>query len=64
VLARFETSGRRTLFKIPPGVAQQAYYELRQGYRPGFLFYEDNPLIASLSKAHAANRRVTVELRR
>lgn len=49
VLARFETSGRQRLFKIPPGVAEQAYYELRQGYQPGFLFYEDYPLIASLS---------------
>jgi outer membrane protein OmpA-like peptidoglycan-associated protein len=49
VLARFETSGRRTLFKIPTGIAEQTFYELRQGYQPGFLFYDDYPLVASLS---------------
>lgn len=49
VLARFETSGRKQLFKIPAAVAEQTYYELREGYQPGFLFYDDYPLIASLS---------------
>jgi hypothetical protein len=49
VLARFETSGDKDLFKIPATVAEQTYYELSQGYQPGFLFYDDNPLIASLS---------------
>lgn len=49
VLARFETSGRQRLFKISSGVAEQAFYELRQGYQPGFLFYDDYPLLASLS---------------
>ncbi len=49
VLARFETNGRKTLFKIPSGVAEQTFYELSRGYQPGFLFYEDYPLIASLS---------------
>ena len=49
VLARFETSGRRNLFKIPTRVAQQTFYELREGYQPGFLFYDDYPLMASLS---------------
>lgn len=49
VLARFETNGRRTLFKIPTGIAEQTFYELGRGYQPGFLFYEDTPLIASLS---------------
>lgn len=49
VLARFETSGRKGLFKIPSAVAEQAYFELRKGYQPGFLFYDDQPVIASLS---------------
>ena len=49
VLARFETSGRKGLFKIPVVVAEQTYYELREGYQPGFLFYDDYPLMASLS---------------
>ena len=49
VLARFETSGRRGLFRIPSVVAEQAYLELRKGYQPGFLFYDDQPMIASLS---------------
>ena len=49
VLARFETSGRKRLFKIPSAVAEQTYDELREGYQPGFLFYDDDPLMASLS---------------
>ncbi len=49
VLARFETSGRRPLFRIPSDVVEQIYYELRSGHQPGFLFYTDYPLIASLS---------------
>ena len=49
VLARFETSGRKRLFEIPAAVAEQTYYELREGYQPGFLFYDEYPLIASLS---------------
>ncbi|MCP4980535.1 MAG: OmpA family protein [Gammaproteobacteria bacterium] len=49
VLARFETSGARRLFKIPTTVAEKTYYELSQGYQPGFLFYDDYPLMASLS---------------
>lgn len=49
VLARFETNGRKTLFKIPSAVAEQTFYELSRGYQPGFLFYEDYPLVASLS---------------
>ena len=49
VLARFETSGRKSLFKIPGAVAEQVFFELRDGYQPGFLFYEDYPLVASLS---------------
>ena len=49
VLARFETSGRKGLFKIPSVVAEQAYLELHNGYQPGFLFYDDQPMIASLS---------------
>ncbi len=49
VLARFETSGRKRLFQIPSKVAEQTYYELREGYQPGFLFYADNPMMASLS---------------
>ena len=49
VLARFETSGGKNIFRIPAGVAEKTYYELRRGYQPGFLFYDDSPLIASLS---------------
>lgn len=49
VLARFETNGRKTLFKIPSSVAEQTFYELGRGYQPGFLFYDDYPLVASLS---------------
>jgi outer membrane protein OmpA-like peptidoglycan-associated protein len=49
VLARFETNGRKTLFKIPSAIAEQTFYELSRGYQPGFLFYEDYPLVASLS---------------
>ena len=49
VLARFETAGGRRLFNIPSSVAERVYRELQRGYRPGFLFYADAPLIASLS---------------
>ncbi len=49
VLARFETAGGRRLFNIPAAVAERVYGELRRGYQPGFLFYTDAPLIASLS---------------
>jgi len=49
VLARFETSGSNKLFKIPVAVAEQVFFELRDGYQPGFLFYQDYPLVASLS---------------
>lgn len=49
VLARFETSGSKKMFRIPASVAQKTYFELRRGYQPGFLFYDDSPLIASLS---------------
>lgn len=49
VLARFETTGYRKILKIPSAVAEQVYFELGQGMQPGFLFYDDYPLIASLS---------------
>ena len=49
VLARFETSGSNNLFKIPVAVAEQVFFELRNGYQPGFLFYKDYPEVASLS---------------
>lgn len=49
VLARFETAGGRRLFNIPAKIAEKTYAELRQGHQPGFLFYADVPLIASLS---------------
>lgn len=49
VLGRFETGGGRSLFRIPGSVAEKAFYELRRGLQPGFLFYTDDPLIASLS---------------
>ena len=52
VLARFETAGGRRLFNIPAAVAKRAYDELSAGHRPGFLFYTDTPLIASLSTIH------------
>ncbi len=49
VLARYETAGGRRLFNISAAVAEQVYGELRRGFQPGFLFYADAPLIASLS---------------
>ncbi len=49
VLARYETAGGRRLFNIPAAIAERVYAELRAGLRPGFLFYDDTPLIASLS---------------
>jgi len=49
VLARFETSGKKSPFKISLAIAEQVFDELRDGYQPGFLFYEDYPLVASLS---------------
>lgn len=49
VLARFETSGRKTPFKISPRVAARTFDALRGGFKPGFLFYSDTPFIASLS---------------
>lgn len=49
VIARFETGGARKPFRIPASVAEKTFYELRRGYQPGFLFYADSPLIASLS---------------
>lgn len=49
VLSRFETNGRKNLFKIPSPVAEQVFHELGSGFQPGFLFYEERPLIASLS---------------
>ena len=49
VLARFETNGRNSLFKISSAVAEQTFYELGRGYQPGFLFYDDYPFVASLS---------------
>ena len=30
-------------------MAERTFYELREGYQPGFLFYDDTPLMASLS---------------
>jgi outer membrane protein OmpA-like peptidoglycan-associated protein len=49
VLARFETTGGKKLFDIPTSVAEQTFDELSQGFQPGFLFYDDYPLIASIS---------------
>lgn len=49
LLTRFETSGGKNPFKIPVAVAEQVFNELREGYQPGFLFYEEYPLVASLS---------------
>ena len=49
VISRFETNGRKNLFKVPSAVAEQVFHELSNGYQPGFLFYEEHPLIASLS---------------
>ena len=48
VLARFETNGKRSMFRIPPAVAEQAWSELSRGFQPGFLFYTDHPLMVSL----------------
>lgn len=49
VISRFETNGRKSLFRIPSAVAEQVFDELSSGFQPGFLFYDENPLIASLS---------------
>ncbi len=49
VLARFETSGRKRAFKISSDQAERTLQALRQGLRPGFLFYAERPFIASLS---------------
>lgn len=67
VLARFETSGHRSLFRIPGNVAEKTFYELRRGFQPGFLFYTDEPLIALLStvrfgEAEAEFTRCTTQL--
>ncbi len=48
-LANLVTTGRSTLFDIPPDVAERAYFELREGFQPGFIFFRDNTLRASLS---------------
>ena len=49
VLARYETAGGSRLFNIPAATAERVYAELQRGLQPGFLFYADAPLIASLS---------------
>lgn len=49
LLARFETVGGRSLFRVPSAVAERIFFGLRQGYQPGFLFYTDAPLVALLS---------------
>ncbi len=49
VLSRFETNGHKNLFEIPSIVAEQVFRELSSGFQPGFLFYEEHPLFASLS---------------
>lgn len=47
--ARFETTGGKGLLRIPAKVAEQIYHDLKAGYRPGFKFAGDYPLIASVS---------------
>ncbi len=49
VLARFETSGAKRPFKISHAEAYRTLRALRQGLRPGFLFYDEIPFIVSLS---------------
>lgn len=48
-LANLVTTGTTTLFDIPREVAERAYYELREGYQPGFIFFRENKLSATLS---------------
>ena len=55
VLARFEIGGGKKLLNIPTSVAEQTFDELSQGFQPGFLFYDDYPLIASLSTVRFGN---------
>jgi outer membrane protein OmpA-like peptidoglycan-associated protein len=62
VLARFETSGNNRLFKIPVAVAEQVFFELRDGYQPGFLFYQDYPMVASLSNVRFGEADAQFEL--
>ena len=49
MLAEFKTGAGNKLFKVPGTVAEQVFHELREGYRPGFLFNQDSPLIATIS---------------
>ena len=49
VLARFETNGKPSMFRIPAAVAEQTRYELSRGLQPGFLFYTDQAMMASLA---------------
>lgn len=48
-LANLTTTGSSSLFDIPPEVAERAYFELREGFHPGFIFNRDNALRASMS---------------
>lgn len=48
-LANLTTTGTPTLFDIPQEVAERAYFELREGFQPGFIFFRENALVASLS---------------
>ena len=48
-LANLTTTGAPTLFDIPQAVAERAYFELREGFQPGFIFFRENALRASMS---------------
>ena len=49
LLGRFEISGKRRPLEVSSDMAARVMSELRSGYQPGFLFYTDDPFIASLS---------------
>ncbi len=49
VLGRMEIDGRRGPLEISGSMASAVLRELQAGNQPGFLFYTDAPLIASLS---------------
>ncbi len=49
VLARLEITGARSLSDLPGDIAERTYEALRRGYQPGFLFYTEQPFIASAS---------------
>lgn len=60
-IANLTTTGTTTLFDIPPEVAERAYFELREGFQPGFIFFRENALRASMSTVNF--RRIEASFR-